>query len=484
MRLIPLYWLGLLALSGCVSLPREEAAGELKVSPSLDMSVQEGVAKGLVVEALPPCKWWEIFDDATLSSFVEMALINNPSLQEAQAKVEEARQAANVKRAALFPQIYLDAEANAQHLAKNGFFRAYAPTIPGKVTEYTLFLDFTYEYDFWDKWKNLYLAAWGESRAREAEKAQADLIVSSSVAAVYFRLRADMWRFNLLRQQEGIYDELFRLRKRRFAHAIDNANQVLGAENALRMVQQQIAKSVQNIELDKHLLGSLVGEGPEADLQVCQISLDAAIVIPIPESLACDLLAYRPDLMAQIWRVEAAAHEVGAAKADFYPNIDVKALVGFDSVFFDKLFTQGSLASSVAPALHLPIFTAGRIRANLDAKRAILEEAIMAYNRLVLQAARDVADRLADLKAADQTLSLQKMIVQNRRESHQLIERRQVHAISNALENLDSSLEVVQQKWGEAEAQYQFYFAAIELMRSIGGGYVAECIPLIPKGAS
>ena len=90
-----------------------------------------------------------------------------------------------------------------------------------------------------------------------------------------------------------------------------------------------------------------------------------------------------------------------------------------------------------------------------------LEEAIMAYNRLVLSAARDVADRLADLKAADQTLSLQKMIVHNRKESHQLIEQRQVHAISDTLENLDSSLEVIQQKWGEVEAQYQFYFAAI-----------------------
>ena len=198
-----------------------------------------------------------------------------------------------------------------------------------------------------------HIAAWGESRAREAEKAQADLVISTSVATVYFRLQADMWRLNLLKQQEGIYDELVHLRKRRFAHAIDNANQVLGAENALHMLQQQIAKSNQNIELDKHLLATLVGEGPETDLQICQISLDAAIVIPIPESIACDLLAYRPDLMAQIWRVEAAVHDVGAAKADFYPNIDVKALVGFDSVFFENLFTRGSFASSVAPALHL-----------------------------------------------------------------------------------------------------------------------------------
>lgn len=472
----------LLLLGGCVSIPQERTARTLSVSPCLDRTIDAGLAQDVVVEALIPCRWWEIFANPSLSSLIETALSNNPGLQEAMAKVENARNEARVKRAALFPMIGLDAKANCQHFAKYGLFRAFAPTFPSNFTEYTIDLDFTYEFDFWGKRRNIYRSALGEAQAREAEKAQADLLISTAVAAAYFKLQANMRQVDVLLHQQTLLTELVELRKRRELHALDDVNQVLAAENFLYMVQQQLVIGKQNIEIDKHLLLNLLGEGPDEEVGTAQISMDEAVRVPIPEFLACDLLAYRPDLMAQIWRVEAAVHEVGAAKADFYPNVNLNALGGVDSVFFEKLFTKGSLSYSIAPALHLPIFTAGRIKANLEAKRNILVEEIMRYNRLLLTAAQEVADRMSDLRAADQNLSWQSAIVQNRQESSQVTERRLIHGLGDMLAYLEANLDVSQQEWLEASSQYQYYLAAIQLMRALGGGYQSPRTPITPQG--
>lgn len=461
----------LLFLYGCVSVPKEETECSLLVSPSLEKTIDEGVAQNILVEALPPCQWWNLFEDETLSYLIEVALQANPSLQEAMAKVERATNEAKVKRADLFPFIGLRGHVNIQHIPEFSLLRAFAITVPGNDDEYFLGLDFTYEFDFWGKRKNLYRAALGEVKAQEAEKVQADLLISTSLAAAYFNFQADREKYHLILKQEELWGSLVELRKQRQMHALDNASEVLEAENALSMTRKSGVISRQLIAIDRHLLLSLLGEGPEAEEFICPASFDSLVRVPIPEYLGCDLLAYRPDLMAQIWRVEAAALEVGAAKADFYPNINLSALGKIDTVFYEKFFSSGARGYSVEPAFHLPIFTAGKIKANLEEKWAILEEEIMSYNSLLLNAAKDVADRIVDLKAADEDLALQKEIVDNRKKSSQLAEDRFQHALNNRLDVLSSRLDLIEQQWGEVEDKRQYYLAAIQLIRALGGGY-------------
>jgi NodT family efflux transporter outer membrane factor (OMF) lipoprotein len=473
----------LIFLSSCVSIPKKQAERALLATPSLNRTFEEGLTQGVIVEALPPCQWWRIFENPSLSYLIEKALWNNPTLQEAMAKVERARNEAIIKRSALFPTVELDAEVSRQYLPKYGFFRSIAPTIPPRVTDYSLGFDFTYEFDFWGKWRNLYRAALSHEHAMEAERVQAELLISTAIASVYFKLQADARQLDLLLQQKKIAESLVQYRKERFIHAIDNANEVLAAENTLHTIQQQVVWNQQMIEIDKHLLLNLVGEGPEQEEYIAQMGEDVIIRAPIPEYIALDLLAYRPDLMAQIWRVEAAAFEVGAAKADFYPNINLTTLVGCETVIFEKILTPGSFSLTLLPALHLPIFTAGRIKANLEAKRSVLMEAIMAYNQLLLDAARDVADSMSNLRAADQNLALQNKIVQNRQETQSLIQQRYTHALNDALTNLDANLEVLLQKRLEIDAQYKYNLATIQLMRALGGGYQAQNIPMTPEGA-
>lgn len=468
-------------LVGCLPIPKEHHPYSITPSPSLEKSIEKGIADNVLTESPTLYKWWEIFADSNLSYLIEKALLNNPSLQEAAAKIETARNEAKIRRSSLFPTIWLNGEVNAQHLAKNGFFRAYAPAIPADVVEYTVGLDFSYELDFWGKRKNLYYASLGKTRAQEAEKAQADLIISSEVAVVYFKIQGMLQQLDIINKQQEIASSLINMRKRRQKHALDSINQVLEAENSLLMIQHQALNLKQNLDLIKHQLSILIGEGPEEEENVSRISLKTLIKVPVPAFLPFDLLAYRPDLMAQIWRVEAAAHEVGAAKADFYPNINLNALVGLDTVFIEKLFSTESISASVVPAFHLPIFTAGRIKANLEVKRAVLEQEIQVYNQLLLEAAKDVADQIVSLRIANENLHLQLATIENRLKFQHVIYLQLKNAIATSLESLEANLEVLNQEWIKVDMQYQYYLAVVKLMRALGGGYISTCIPILCK---
>lgn len=464
-----IFWLFIL-LSGCIPVPKERRPCVPYETPRLDKTVAEGLEHNLLTLEPFPANWWEMFEDTTLSSLIEKAFERNPTLQEAMATVKRACHEARVERSALFPTLQLTGLANYQHLAKYGFFRAYAPTIPPNVTEYTCDLDFTHEFDFWGKHRSLYYAAIDRIRAREAETAQSKLLISTGLAATYFKLQAAHQELSLLEEEEKALVILTEMRKKRRQHALDSLTQVLEAESALTFVQQQCVVGRQNVELLKHALLNWIGEGPEEGLESVPKTFGAIVKVPIPDSLPCDLLASRPDVRAQIWRVEAAAQETGAAKADFYPNINLHAFAGLDTIFIHKWLNPGSIAWNAAPALHLPIFTAKRITANWQASQAALEEEIHAYERLLLEAAKEVADGLVNLQTAKDNLALQNNIVENRLALERLTDRRLTHALNNALDSWEAYLAVLQQKRLEVDATYRYSLALIELKRALGGG--------------
>lgn len=477
------YLFFLIFLCGCVPIPKENHPSQFFAAPSLETAIEKGKADHIIMEGSSPCNWWKIFENEQLSCLIERGLSNNPTLQEAIVKIKFAKNEAKIKRSALFPTVWLDGEANAQHLAKNGFFRTYASSIPPNVTEYTLDLDFSYEFDFWGKRRNLYYAALGKIQASKAEKKQADLMISSSIASLYFKLQSAFKQLYLLNNQQEIARTLVEMRQRRQQHALDSTNQVVNAQKLFLMLQQQILIAKQNIDLLKHQLFILMGEGPDQNIDFPPISLDTVVKVPIPSFLPSDLLANRPDLIAQIWRVEAAAYEIGAAKADFYPNVNLTGFVGLDTVFISKLFSKDSVATTVTPAFHLPIFTAGRIKANLEEKRADLDKEIQIYNQMLLAAAKEVADQLVNLRTADQNIALQETIIGNRFESQYLTNLQMKHALADSLGVLESNIDVLEQEKIKIEIQYQYYLAIIELMKALGGSYQAACCtPISSEG--
>src|SRR5690606_25632107 len=119
----------------------------------------------------------------------------------------------------------------------------------------------------------------------------------------------------------------------------------------------------------------------------------------LPREVPVNLLAQRADVLANRWRAEAAGAEVDVARTLFYPNLNLTAYLGFNAIGLDKVLKSGSEQFGVMPALDLPLFDAGRRRANLKGRLADQDSAVAAYNQSVIEAVHEVSDQLVSARS-------------------------------------------------------------------------------------
>jgi outer membrane protein TolC len=242
------------------------------------------------------------------------------------------------------------------------------------------------------------------------------------------------------------------------------------------------AKLVYNIEeevaTDKHLLNILVGNGPDVELGIDATLPPLPKRLAIPSDVSLNLIARRPDLMAQIWRVESIAHEVGAAKADFFPNISLTSFLGYETVNYSKLFNGSSKTAGIEPAFNLPVYTAGAIQAGIDAKRALFDEAVFEYNQLILESTREVADVLVFATSIFEQQSKQEKIVKCAKERYELTILRQKSGLDNSLENFAFQEALLLKELENIQLVYNQYVAAVKLIKALGGGYNPQFVPI------
>ncbi len=476
----------LLCLSGCVSLPKDEQTAHLLPPPSVELSVEKSLESGLFeIKDWPRSNWWAIFQSDQLNQLIVEALRQNPTIQRVEKRVTSAKQIAKVVRSRLFPLLFFDADESWEYLSYHGLYRALNPHVPINANLVDLTLSFTYEFDFWGKNRNLFLAAVGESKAQEAESAEVQLIVTTSLAQAYFALQTNLLRKNLYEQLVQVRQETFTLQRLLQKKALLSKLQPLLSEENLLEAQKWLLTIKDEIEVDRHLINVFRGKGPDAPLILDQEFSFPLKQLPIPSNLSLDLLARRPDLMAQIWRVEALAHEVGAAKADFYPDIHLTALIGLESVLYRFLLNTHSKTAALQPAIHLPIFTAGAIRANIRAKKAQFDAAVNDYNDLLLKSAQEVADLLVLAQTIYQQKQDQEQIVQAAAERFALTNLRQQKGLDNMLSWYLSKEEWIFKQLDDVSLLYSQYLATIKLIKALGGGYRSEYdVPLRAEGES
>ena len=133
-----------------------------------------------------------------------------------------------------------------------------------------------------------------------------------------------------------------------------------------------------------HLLAALTGHGINQYEEIQRPKLRTDGTPAMPSAVPVDLLARRPDVLASRLRVASARAGLAAARADFYPNIDLSAFAGTQAIGLDNLFHGPAGVFGVGPALHLPVFDAGRLRAKYRANTADIDIAMTAYNQAVL----------------------------------------------------------------------------------------------------
>ncbi len=421
----------------------------------------------------PRPDWWSTFGDAKLDALVSQALTGNPSLRVVEARVRAANALANEARSALFPTLDLNASAARERLSENNIL--YGPYAGSRTNQGSATLDFSYEFDFWGKHRDELAAALGEARAAQAGSAAARLLLASAVAKTYFQLQTDTASAEVAQQTLDQREGLRKLNRELAGRGLATSIPARQAEQQVASSRVEVSAAKAAVELDRHQLASLLGLGPAAALDV-QPALQAyESALALPADIRADLLARRPDVAALRFRAEAAASRIGAAKADFYPNVNIAAFIGVQALTLNglNLFSWGSRTAGVAPALHLPIFEAGRLQANLQGRYGEYDAAVAQYNQALVDAVRQVADQMVGLRAVRQQLIDQVDARVAAADAYRLTLDRYRAGLTSYLDVLVNEERLLAERQKQVLLQGRSLTQAVEMIRALGGGYRA-----------
>jgi len=467
-----------LLLNGC-SFSKNEQTQYLIDPPSVDLTVQKGLDSGFfTLGDWPQEGWWSLFDSPDLDALMQEALDNNPSIQAIQQRLIAAHELALIARSKLYPWISLDGSYDYEHLSKNGLFRALNPKLPLNVELYDLKFNLNYELDIWGKNKEIYKAALGNEYSEYAENAQVILLVTTSVAEAYVAVKKYQLQKDLVIQLIAIQKDIYELQDFLHEKALADKLIALAAEENYFAAEKLLWVVDQQLEISKHQLNVLVGRSPDVPLDLEEEPLPPICSLSIPCDISSDLLARRPDLMAKIWSAKALAHQVNAAITEYYPNINLTAFIGLESVTGTLFFDSSSFTYGYRPAFHLPIFTAGEIQANINTNISLFNETIFEYNQLLLSSAREVADNLEIAKSLFRQINDQEALLARLQERVELTDLLFQKALGNQLSNYYVKEELIRQELEELNLTYNLYTAMIQLIRSLGGGYQSLYVPL------
>lgn len=458
---------GLMAtgLTGCADMSGIHSNASLRDSASLGLPTPAAGPAPVAAE------WWREFGDEQLNTLVAQALQSNPSLKIAQARLARAQAVTEVADAAKLPQISGGIDLTRQKYTANG---AVPAPLAGSIRESgTVQLSGSWELDFFGKYSAAIDSALGSVRAAQADTDAARVLLASNVARSYFQIVRLNEQLQVAQRTLAQRQETLGLVKDRVNAGLDTQLELRQSEGGLPEARLQIESLQEQLALARNALGALIGQSNVAVALVPPALLaikTGAMVTSIP----ADLLGRRADIAAARWRVEAASKDVVNAKTQFYPNINLVAFAGFSSIGLSRLLDAGSQQWGVGPALRLPIFDAGRLRANLRGKSADLDGAVESYNAAVIDAVRDVADQVASSQAITRQQTEQRAAQTAAEGAYEIAVQRYKAGLGNYLYVLTAETSVLNQRRQAVDLAARALDTRVGLMRALGGGYSAD----------
>jgi multidrug efflux system outer membrane protein len=451
-----------LAVGGCAGLPPKPQPVVLPREAPLTDAADSGAA-------WPSAQWWKQYQDPTLDRLIDMATASSPTLAGAQARFESARRSVQVASAATGAHLQASGDFSRQRLSDNGLF---PPQLLG-FTWYNLSdlgLQASYTFDWWGKQRDVVEAAIDEAHASQAERTAAALMLASSIADTYFGWQADQSRIAVARERESTVEREKAIAVARIGADLASKDEAHRSDSALAAVREQIAMLEGSATLRVVALAALVGRS-KAELPPLEARALPTVDGALPADVRIDLIARRADITASRWRVEAAEKNRESARAEFFPDVSINALIGVQSVNVTTLLEYGSRVPDLSAAVHLPLFDAGRLKARYGATQAAVDSAVASYQDTVVGAARDVAMQASTLaqiasQRTQRAVELDAALELKRSAAAQVRQgvtdsRTELAATETWLEQRDALLQL------DAAA----VAADIGLKRALGGGY-------------
>lgn len=456
-------------LSGCSLIPDYQ-----RPDATLATAWPQGEAYGAAASQgdtpAADLQWRMFFRDPALHQLVQLALENNRDLRVAALNVEAYRALYRIQRSELLPSVSANGSGTRQRLPADLSQTGEART----AGQYSATLGVNaWELDFFGRLRSLNEQALEQYLATEQAARSTQISLVASVATAYLQWQADLALLQLTRDTLNTFEESYQLTQRSFDVGVADALALSQARSAVDSARVSLAQYQRLVAQDRNALTRLLGTRLPDDLPQ-SLALDADLLSEVPAGLPSDLLQRRPDVLQAEHQLKAANANIGAARAAFFPSISLTANAGTASSQLSGLFDGGSGTWLFQPQINLPIFNAGRLRANLD--YAELQEQIQVahYEDAIQVAFQEVADRLAARTTYQQQLEAQRALLETTERYYDLAERRYRTGIDSYLTLLDAQRQlfgVRQQLIGDRLAQLS---SEVELYKALGGGWDAN----------
>jgi NodT family efflux transporter outer membrane factor (OMF) lipoprotein len=468
--------LGLVVLAGAVALSSGCMVGPDYVKPKAETpeSYKEN-ADWKVAEPqdhLPRGKWWEIFGDPQLNSYIEQIDISNQNVVVAEAQFRQARSLVQAARSAYFPIVSVGASVQRSSPSTTLGTR---PVQRGSLTDYALPLDLTWELDLWGKLRRGLESAQASAQASAADLEGVRLSAQAELAQDYFQLRALDADKQLLEAAADGYAKSLTLTKNRYASGVASRSDVALAETQLKSTQAQaIDVGVARAQFE-HAIAILMGKPPSTFL-ISGAPL-TALPPPVPVGIPSALLERRPDIAGAERRVQAANAQIGVAKAAYYPTLTLGASVGFETTDISRWISYPSRFWSIGPSLSETLFDAGLRRAQSDSAVAAYDASVATYRQTVLTGFQQVEDNLAALRILEQEAEVQDAAVQAARQSVILITNQYKAGTVSYLDVVVAQAAALTNERSAVDIQGRRITASVLLVKALGGGWMASDLP-------
>lgn len=423
----------------------------------------------------PSSQWWQQYNNPQLNQLVAQALADSPTIALVEQRVMLAKAQTEMTRAGAGPNLNFAADVERQKVSSEGILGPFAVDDPAAgttgpwYTNGTFGLQGSYGLDLWGKDRDRIEASLGIVQAKQAELAESQLLVSSAVTELYWDIQTVMALQDTLqqiREQEALIvhtDETL------YAEGISSSLDDTVSKVSLAKLDQRIESNKGELHALQATLGAMLGlQHPLPEIKAVPLP-DASQ--SLPPKLDYQLLARRPDLQAAHWYIESSLSQTDAARAAFYPSVNLMGFLQYDALHLSDLFRSSAQQAGGILGFTLPIFDSGRLNANLDIVQSDSNLAIASYNKAVVTAVTDVVKNANTIQTLSQERLQQQQVVEGEMHILSLVQRRFNAGLASGNLVAKARVPLLEEQANLLILKNKVNNADISLITSLGGGY-------------
>ncbi|MDI6800877.1 MAG: efflux transporter outer membrane subunit [Thermodesulfovibrionales bacterium] len=421
-------------------------------------------------------KWWTAFNDQMLNFLVDEAVKSNRDIRLAEARIKEARALYGVADAALWPALQASGSYSRNRTSENAP-QSKRSGIPEGST-YSLFqagFDASWEIDIFGGVRRSVEAAEADIEAAVEESHAVLISILGEVAKNYIEMRGLQKQLAVTEENARSQQETLDLINARFKAGLVSFLDVTRAESLLTSTKSQIPPIERAIKQAAHRLSVLLSKDPSALWP--ELSKRSAIPVPasgIASGLPSELLQRRPDIRKAERELAAASARIGVAKADLFPRFSLTGSLGLQGSEVKDMDNWGSRFWTIGPSIRLPIFSGGRIKANIQVQDARYEQALIRYEQAIITALEDVENALVAYVKEEERRKALAASAASSRQALALATELYTKGLADYLNVLDAERSLLSAEGQLAQSESAVSGYIVALYKALGGGWTQE----------